>query len=43
MLLPIMIFFVLADVIASVFVVGLIATYVTKADVIACCDAYVIG
>ena len=42
MLLPIMIF-VLADVIANVFVVGLITTYVTKADVIACCDAFVIG
>ena len=36
-------FFVLADVIANVFVAYHITTYVTKADVIACFNAFVIG
>ena len=36
-------FFVLADVIANVFVVDLITTYITVADVIACCDVFIIG
>ena len=36
-------FFVLADVIADVFVVDLITTYITEADVIACFDVFIIG
>ena len=36
-------FFVLADVIANVFVVDLITTYNNKADVFACCNLFIIG
>ena len=42
MLLPV-IFFVLADVIANVFVVDLITTYNNEAGVSACCNLFIVG